>query len=253
MGILNITPDSFSDGGKFFSPEKAIEHAFEIQAQGADLLDIGAFSTRPGHTEISVEQEIERLMPVLEAIKGKLSIPVSIDTFNPETADAALNVYADIINDVSGNVAPEMAEVVKKHNAGWMIMHNGGAGGRDIIKEINDFFAYAVNKCDEYGIDREYISLDCGFGFGKVHDENLRILANFEKLNKHGCALTAALSRKRMLGEITGRDAPLRLEETLAADTAAILFGADIIRVHDVASGVYAARTADEIKKYREV
>lgn len=251
MGILNVTPDSFSDGGKYFSTEKAVERALEMQAQGADIIDIGAFSTRPGHTDITADTEQERLLPVLEALKGRLKVPVSVDTFIPETADAALTICADIINDVSGTVSPQMAQTVKKHGAGWIIMHNGG--GEDIITEVNAFFRDAANKCDSFGIDLKQISMDCGFGFGKGHGENLRLLANFDKLDGCGCAMTAALSKKRMLGEITGRDAADRTEETIAADTAAILYGADLIRVHDVAAGVFAARTADEIKKYREV
>ncbi|MCQ2462651.1 MAG: dihydropteroate synthase [Clostridia bacterium] len=252
MGILNITPDSFSDGGKYFTLKKAVERAFEIEAEGADIIDIGAFSTRPGHTEISVSEEEMRLLPLLEELNGRLEIPVSVDTFNIQTAQAALCAGADIINDVSGTVSPQMAEIVKKHGAGWIIMHNGGAK-TDIISDVNEFFRSAVKKCESLGIDREHISLDCGFGFGKKHDENYRLLANFDRLDRCGCTLTAALSRKRMLGEINRRSAPYRTEETITADTAAILFSANIIRVHDVCESVFSARTADEIKKYREV
>ena len=252
-GILNVTPDSFSDGGRYFGADEAVRRALEIEAEGADLLDIGAFSTRPGHEPISSEEEMRRLAPVLDGLQGRLRIAVSVDTFNVETAEFALSRSVQIINDVSGVFREDMARTVKKYGAGWILTHTGADEDEnaDVLDRVNAFFRRTSDECEAFGIKKESLCLDGGFGFGKSYEENMELLANFDRLETNGCALMAALSRKRMLGAITGRDAADRTEETLTADTAAIFYGADFIRVHDVRQSVLAARVADEIKKYR--
>lgn len=255
MGILNVTPDSFSDGGLFLEPEKAVERALEMQAQGADIIDIGAQSTRPGAAAVTPEEEIERLSPILKALKGKLTVPVSVDTFYPITAEFALKNQAVIINDVSGTVSPELAVLIKSHHAGWVIMHNGGGaqavnteynGG--VLKSISEFFENALEKAKNFGIDNEYICLDAGIGFGKSHEDNLLILRHMREIKPEGTALLTGASRKRVVGFATGEANPeMRAAGTIAAHTAAIAGGSDIIRVHDVAQAVQGAKMADAL------
>lgn len=247
MGILNVTPDSFSDGGQFFSVEKAVEHALTMREQGADIIDIGAQSTRPGYTRISPEQEIERLLPVLRALRGKLDIPVSVDTFFPQVAQAAVENGADIINDVSGFADEGMFELAAKSDCGCIIMHPCGAKG-DILAAINEFFASIYRTAQANGIAQNRICFDPGVGFGKEQEQNLQILANVDQIKFDGCALLMAASRKRVIGAPCGNP-PFeeRLAGTIAAHTLAMAGGADILRVHDVAQAVQAARVADAI------
>lgn len=257
MGILNITPDSFSDGGLYMDSDIAVLRALEIQHEGADILDIGAVSTRPGHTEVSVHDELERLAPVLHSLKGKLSIPISVDTFNPQTAAYALENGACMVNDVSGEINPDMAQVVLKSNAGWIITHTGGGSSDsfvhydDVLESVNLFFEHAAAECLSLGLKKQSLCFDVGFGFGKKHEDNLRLLAKLDRIQTNGVALMSALSRKRLIGEATGCDTGSRLAGTLAANTAAVCFGADIIRVHDVQDSVLAAKMTDAIRSFR--
>lgn len=254
MGILNYTPDSFSDGGNYFTPEKALERALEMQAQGADIIDIGANSTRPDAVILGAAEEKERLAPVLEAVCGNVKAAVSVDTFYPVCAEAALKAGADIINDVSGVFNPETAKLAAKYGAGYIVMHNpcGSAEACDypegVIAQLRKFFVDAIELAAKFGLPKEQLCLDPGFGFGKTYEDNLEILRNLQWLKFKGVALLAAGSRKRFIGTASGEENPaLRDPGTVAAHTAAIAGGADIIRVHDVFSGVQAARVADEI------
>lgn len=254
MGILNYTPDSFSDGGNYFTPEKALERALEMQDQGADIIDIGANSTRPDAVILGAAEEKERLAPVLEAVCGNVKAAVSVDTFYPVCAEAALKAGADIINDVSGVFNPETAKLAAKYGAGYIVMHNpcGSAEACDypegVIAQLRKFFVDAIELAAKFGLPKEQLCLDPGFGFGKTYEDNLEILRNLQWLKFNGVALLAAGSRKRFIGTASGEENPaLRDPGTVAAHTAAIAGGADIIRVHDVFSGVQAARVADEI------
>ncbi len=254
MGILNYTPDSFSDGGMYFTPEKALEHALEMQNQGADIIDIGANSTRPDAKILGAAQETERLIPALEAICPNVTAAVSVDTFYPACAEAALKAGADIINDVSGVFNPETAKLAAKYGAGYIVMHNpcGSASVSEypdgIVADLRKFFVDALELAAKFGLPKEQLCLDPGFGFGKSYEDNLEILRNLQWLKFKGVALLAAGSRKRFIGTASGEEnSALRDPGTVAAHTAAIAGGADIIRVHDVFSGVQGARVADEI------
>jgi len=233
MGILNVTPDSFSDGGKYFSPEAAIARALELERQGADILDIGAQSTRPGCEPVSPEEELRRLRPVLEGLRGRLSIPISVDTFYPQVAREALALGAGIINDVSGTVSEEMAAIVKSHDAYWVLMHNqNGADFEgqydDVVSEVHAALENMARQAMALGVPKERIWLDPGIGFGKSNEDNLRLLANLDRVRVEGFPLLAGVSRKRVTG---GTEAG-----TAAAQAIAQMAGIDILRTHDIAS-----------------
>ncbi len=254
MGILNYTPDSFSDGGLYFTPEKALARALEMQEQGADIIDIGANSTRPDAQILGAAEEKERIIPVLEAICGKVTAAVSVDTFYPVCAEAALKAGADIINDVSGVFNPETAKLAAEYGAGYIVMHNPCGSSEvseypdGVVADLRKFFVDALELAAKFGLPKEQLCLDPGFGFGKSYEDNLEIIRNLQWLKFKGVALLAACSRKRFIGKASGEENPaMRDSGTVAVHTAAIAGGADIIRVHDVFSGVQAARVADEI------
>ena len=245
MGIVNVTPDSFSDGGSYFNPSSAVEHAFLLEAQGADIIDFGAQSTRPGYAEISADEEWARLAPVLAEFRKKSQIPISIDTYFPEVAEKSLAAGADIINDVSGEVNPKMAKIVKNSRCGWILMHNG-AGDCD---EVAEFFSSAILEAEALGIGREQLCLDMGIGFGKTRAQDLSLIANIADYKPEGVPLLLGTSRKRVIGEFSRQpDAQKRIYGNIAADTAAILGGADIIRLHDVENERQGVLMADAIK-----
>lgn len=247
MGIVNITPDSFSDGGDNFSTENAVNTAIEMEKQGADILDFGAQSTRPGYTLISDKEEWKRLKPVLEAVHGRISIPVSVDTFYPFVAENALNSGADIINDVSGILSPEMAEIIQKHGAGWVIMHNGSGG----LAEVAEFFKKAIHELDSFGVNKNQICFDMGIGFGKTRAQDMELIANIEKYKPCGYPMLLGTSRKRVIKEGSGQELPKeRIYGNIAADTAAIFSGADIIRLHDVEHEKQGIYMADALKTF---
>ena len=241
MGIVNVTPDSFSDGGDNFSPEKAVETALLMEKQGADIIDFGAQSTRPGFSQISDTDEWARLKPVLTALGGKLSVPVSVDTFYPFVAENALNLGADIINDVSGVISPEMAQIVKKHGAGWVVMHNGDGG----CNEVSSFFNQCIDELDRLGVHKNQICFDMGIGFGKTRAQDMELIANVQKYKPSGYPILLGTSRKRVIKEGSGQECPKeRIYGNIAADTAAIFGGVNVIRLHDVEhekQGIYMA------------
>lgn len=242
MAILNITPDSFSDGGLYNDADIAVSRAIHIQRAGADIIDIGAQSTRPGYKRISQQEEWERLKPVLSRIREAVDIPISIDTFYPYVAQKALDLGADIINDVTGFKDEKMFDIASKSDCGCIIMHD--MPGID----IKTFFEERLKFAEKYGISKDRICFDPGVGFGKTYEENLYILKHVDKMKADGCAMLIGASRKRVIGKPCG-DPPFdkRMAGTLAAHTIAITGGADIIRVHDVEESIQAAKVADAI------
>ena len=256
MGILNVTPDSFFDGGQWNSPEKAVEHALKMQEDGADIIDIGAQSTRPGSTLLSEDEELEIIKKYIPAVTSAVNVPVSVDTFYPRVAEYCLENGAKIINDVSSKMDREMALVVKKYNAGWIVMHTGNASASQeadyskcggVVNDVLAFFDKAEKIAAEYSISRENICFDMGFGFGKSHFDNLELLRNIDKLKSPERALLTALSCKRLVKNETGADGYDRVFGTLAADTLAIAGGTDFIRVHHVKEACLAAKMTDAV------
>jgi dihydropteroate synthase len=259
MGVLNVTPDSFSDGGKFLHPEAAIEHAFAMEHAGADLLDIGGESTRPGAGETSVSQELDRILPVLEALRGGLKIPVSVDTRRAAVAELALRAGAQIINDVSGLKSdPQVAEVAARGRVPLILMHMRGEPrtmqnrpfARDVLKDVAKGLRESIARARKAGVAKSQIILDPGVGFGKSFAQNYELLHKLPQLAKLGYPLLVGPSRKGFLGATLARDGkPAPSEErvwgTAATVTASILNGAHIVRVHDVAEMVQVALVAD--------
>lgn len=245
MGIVNVTPDSFSDGGKYLDPQKATEKIFEMQKLGADIIDIGGQSTRPGFSKISDKEEWSRLYPVLKNIKNKIKIPISIDTFYPYVAKKALEFGADIINDVSGLENEEMINIVAKSNCGVIIMHNKGN------LNIKENFEFKLKKAKDYGISNERICLDPGIGFLETRNFDRFVINNLDSFKIKGIALLIGISRKRAISEFCGEnpDNTSKLFATIAANTIAIQKGANILRVHDVKENIIASKTADAILK----
>ena len=265
MGVLNVTPDSFSDGGKFFAEERAIEHALAMERAGADLLDIGAESTRPGSAGISAEEEWRRLLPVFGGLRRLLKIPISIDTQKAEIAEAALEAGAQIINDISGLKSdPRIAEVAARHRVPLILMHMRGTPrtmqegpfARDVIKQVTQGLRASIAKARKAGVARSQIILDPGIGFGKSFAQNYELLAKLPQLAKLGYPLLVGTSRKGFLGATLargGQPAPAeeRIWGTAATVTASILHGAHIVRVHDVAEMVQVGRVADCVLQER--
>ncbi|MBR3149196.1 MAG: dihydropteroate synthase [Eubacterium sp.] len=248
MGIVNVTPDSFSDGGKYFDTDSAVRHALMLIDDGADIIDIGAQSTRPGYSEVSPDEEKTRLSGVIKALRAKTDITISVDTYFPEVAEFALKCGADIINDVSGSWNTDMAEIVRNGGAGWIIMHNGAGS----VDEVKAFFEDMAQKCDEFGIKKEQLCFDMGIGFGKSYEENLELIANIDLYKKADYPLLLGVSRKRVIGKGSGQEKPdERVYGNIAADTAAIFGGADIIRLHDVKNEKQGILMASELKSKR--
>ena len=246
MAIINVTPDSVSDGGDSFSPEKAAENAIKAQENGADIIDLGAQSTRPGYTEISAREEWSRLAPVFERIKGKIKIPISVDTYFPYVAERAADNGADIINDVSGIINPEMADVIKKTGCGWVIMHNGAGN----ITDVKAFFERSVKEASLLGVKKESLCLDMGIGFGKNRRQDQELIANVRKYRPAEYPLLLGTSRKRVIAQISGQPEPKnRVYGNIAADTVAILGGVNIIRLHDVENEKQGIKAADALKR----
>jgi len=259
MGVLNVTPDSFSDGGKFLEPELAVEQAFAIEKAGADLLDVGGESTRPGSQETSPAQELDRILPVLEALRGRLKIPISVDTRRAAVAELALRAGAEIINDISGlKHDPKIAEVAARHGVPLVLMHirgeprtmQAGPFARDVMKDVLQGLRRSIAVARKAGVAQSQIILDPGIGFGKSFAQNYELLQKLPQLAKLGYPLMVGTSRKGFLGATLARDGkPAPPEEriwgTAATVTASILHGAHIVRVHDVAEMVQVARVAD--------
>lgn len=257
MGVLNITPDSFSDGGKFLDTEKAVSRALEIESEGADILDIGGESTRPGSEPASVDEQLARVLPVLRKLQGKLKIPISIDTQSAAVARAAIEAGAEIINDISAlHRDAQMAAVAKSSRVPIILMHmrgeprtmQHGPFARDAMKDIANGFREALRRARIAGINRSQILLDPGIGFGKNYKQNFEILARLPELSKFGAPIVIGTSRKAFIGAALGNlPSDQRIWGTAATVAASILGGAHIVRVHDVREMAQVAKISDRI------
>jgi dihydropteroate synthase len=259
MGVLNVTPDSFSDGGSFLDPQRAIEHALEMERAGADLIDIGGESTRPGSTGTPIDTELARLLPVLEGLRDVLKIPISVDTRKSQVAEAVISAGAQVINDVSGlRSDPRIAEVAARRGVPLILMHMRGEPrtmqkkpfARDVMKDVTQGLRASIRKARGAGVRKSQMVIDPGIGFGKSFEQNYELLRKLSELAKLGYPLLVGTSRKGFLGATLARDgksaAPEeRLWATAATVTASILGRAHIVRVHDVAEMVQVARVAD--------
>lgn len=247
MGIVNVTPDSFSDGGEHFKAQDAVNCAVSLEQEGADIIDIGAQSTRPGHIPVSEDEEWSRLEPVLTALRGKIGVPISVDTYFPSVAEKSLKMGADIINDVSGVISHDMAKIVKNTRCGWILMHNGAGSPID----VRDFFEKAVDECKRLGIDESQLCLDMGIGFGKDYDENMTLLTHVSDYKIDGYPLLLGTSRKRVIGQGSEQENPAeRVYGNISADTVAILGDCDIVRIHDVKNEKQGILMAENLRKY---
>lgn len=259
MGILNVTPDSFSDGGLHFAKSAAVDRAMMMADEGADMIDIGGESTRPGSEPVPLEEELRRTIPVIEALAGRVKIPLSIDTYKAEVARKALNAGASIVNDISGlRFDPAMVEVASGHRVPVIIMHMRGNPKNmqanpvyeALIPEIMDYFRISVRSAIKLGIAEDMIIVDPGIGFGKTFEHNLEILNNLQEFTLFRIPLMVGPSRKAFIGKILGgAPAADRVDGTAAAVAISIIKGANIVRVHDVKEMAKVAKVADAIKR----
>lgn len=256
MGIVNVTPDSFSDGGRYDRRELAVAHGQRLVGQGADILDIGGESTRPGAGAVSAEEELERVIPVIEALSTQVDAPISIDTSKPQVMKAAVAAGAIMINDVNALRADGALETAAGLGVMVCLMHMQGEPRTmqdnprysDVVADVRQFLADRLDACRSVGIDDPLLSVDPGFGFGKTLAHNLTLLRELERFRELGVPVLAGISRKSMIGAITGRDDPdQRLAGSLAAAVIAALNGAAIIRVHDVAATVDAVKVVHAV------
>jgi len=255
MGIINITPDSFSDGGKFSTVELAVQHGLQLIAEGADILDIGGESTRPGATPVGLDEELSRVIPVITALSKVSTVPLSIDTYKPAVMQAAITAGADIVNDVRALQEPGALQVVANSKVGVCLMHMQGTPQtmqldpvyRDVVAEVRQFLLDRQNIVMAHGIDKQRLLLDPGFGFGKRTVHNITLLQNLASLMDIGTPLLVGLSRKAVLGAITGGDEHQRLYAGLATAVICAMQGAHIIRVHDVKASVDALKVVTAI------
>ena len=263
MAILNVTPDSFSDGGKFAHLDAAISQAEKIAAEGADIIDIGGESTRPGSKPVAADEEIARVAPVIEAISGRIDIPISIDTTKSAVARSAVNAGAEIINDISGlRFDPDIANVGAETGAGLVLMHSRGTfetmhsqpPAENAIKDVTDQLATSIRLAIDASVSETQIAVDIGIGFGKTPDQNLELLANLDKIRDifPQFPIVVGASRKSFLGKILGGAEPIdRLSGSVATAVIAAANGANIVRVHDVKETVAALKTADAVNRKR--
>lgn len=258
MGVLNVTPDSFSDGGQYMDPDKAEERALRMEVEGAHLLDIGGESSRPGSKPVSWKEELRRVLPVLQRLKHRIKIPISLDTYKVEVAQAALDNGADIINDIYGlRSNKKLAKCVAKSGGGVILMHMQGdpmtmqkrPTYKDLVKEIKRSLKGSIQLALEAGVERSHIAIDPGFGFGKTEDQNFELLSRLDECVAMGYPLVVGLSRKSFLGNHLGVPATERLSASLAAAAVALQKGACVLRVHDVLPHRQLALIMDRIAK----
>lgn len=256
MGIVNVTPDSFSDGGRYLEPAAAVAHGLELVAQGAEIIDVGGESTRPGAAPVSEAEELRRVLPVVEALAARAGVPVSIDTKKPAVARAALAAGASLVNDVAaGNAGAEMWEAVAAAGAGYVVMHMQGTPRTmqaaptyaDVVGEVGGFFAARLERLRAAGVPFECVALDPGLGFGKTARHNLQLLAGLEAFKKHQRPVLVGASRKSFIGATVGAALAERLPGSLACAVWAVARGAQLLRVHDVAETVGAVRMAEAL------
>ncbi len=250
MGIVNVTPDSFSDGGEHFDTDAAIAHGLRLVEEGADVLDVGGESTRPGAGEVPVDEELRRVVPVIEALAARTQVPVSVDTSKPEVMRAAVAAGAGMINDVYALRREGALDAAAALGVPVVLMHMLGEPRSmqdeprydEVVDEVHRFLAERIFAAQMAGIDKKHIVVDPGFGFGKTREDNLQLLARLERFTDLGVPVLAGLSRKRTIGELTGRDAAERVHGSVAAHLIAVQRGARIVRVHDVAATVDALK-----------
>lgn len=260
MGVLNVTPDSFSDGGRYLATDPAVDRALQLTEQGADIIDVGGESTRPGAQPVPVDEEMERVLPVIERLRSATSVPISIDTYKAEVATAALDAGADIVNDISAfRLDPAMSEVVYRYSAGVVLMQMRGvprnmqeiAPSPDILAEVAEDLKAASEKALQQGMEPSQVVLDPGIGFGKTVEDNLLLLNRLEKLADLGFPILVGTSRKAFIGKVLDRQVDRRVIGTVATSVIAIMKGAHILRVHDVDECRQAAEMADAVLNTR--
>jgi dihydropteroate synthase len=252
MGILNVTPDSFSDGGRHAGVDDAVSHARDMVGEGADIIDVGGESTRPGAVEVGAEEELARISPVLPALAAAVSVPISIDTYKAAVAERALTLGASVVNDVWGlQREPEIARVASAHGAGVVIMHNRREvdGSLDIVDEVRRFFLRSLVIAEKAGIPDDRIVLDPGIGFGKTLEQNVELIARLPAIRALGLPVLVGASRKSLIGRLLDQPIADRLFGTLATHVLSVAGGADIVRVHDVRAHFEACRIADVITR----
>lgn len=256
MGIVNVTPDSFADGGRYATPEKAIAHGEALVRQGADILDIGGESTRPGATPVSESEELRRVLPVIETLAARVAVPLSIDTMKPAVARAALQAGASIVNDVAANRADNpLWRLVAEAQAGYICMHMQGTPQTmqlnpvytDVVREVEAFFMDRLRQLRACGVAAEQVVLDIGIGFGKTVEHNLQLLRGLTSFRKQGRPLLLGVSRKSFIGRLTGADVEARLPGSLAGACWAVAQGVQLLRTHDVAATAQAVRLTEAL------
>ena len=254
MGVVNVTPDSFSDGGRFLKPEAAVAHALELVGRGADILDIGGESTRPGAEPVGEAEELRRVLPVIEQLAGRVQVPISIDTIKPAVARAALAAGACIVNDVAASREDDtMWRGVAEFKAGYVCMHARGTPQTmqenpvyaDVVREVGEFFQERLGRLGAAGVAADQVVLDVGIGFGKTVEHNLQLLANLRSFTTMARPLLIGVSRKSFIGQLLGAGVQERLPASLACACLAIASGVQIIRAHDVAETVQAVRMTE--------
>ncbi|PCI61793.1 MAG: dihydropteroate synthase [Methylophilaceae bacterium] len=255
MGILNVTPDSFSDGGNFSKTDQAITQALKLIGEGADILDVGGESTRPNATPVSLQQELDRVIPVIESLSAEINIPISIDTYKPAVMRAAIAAGASIVNDVKALQEDGALEVVATSEVAVCLMHMQGTPQTmqedphydDVISEVSDFLLARANACKKAGINKNRLLIDPGFGFGKTRQHNITLIQKLDAFSQLGLPMLVGLSRKSVLGQMTGNNVDARLYASVAAAVVSAMKGANILRVHDVRATVEALKVASVV------
>ncbi len=256
MGVLNVTPDSFSDGGQFFDTNKAVEHGLKMAAEGAAIIDVGGESTRPGSASVSTEEQIKRVIPVIEALANKIDVPISIDTYNFEVAEAALNAGAAMLNDITALSDQRLGKLAAEQQVPVVLMHIQGTPAtmqaepkyKDVVGEVHQFLLKRAKKAEKLGILKNMIFIDPGIGFGKTLEHNLQILRNIDKFVASGYRVLAGTSRKSFIGKLTDKENPAgRIFGTAATVTLCVAAGVSIVRVHDVAEMVNVVKVSRAI------
>jgi len=256
MGIVNVTPDSFSDGGRFLAPESAIEHGMELVRQGADILDIGGESSRPGAESVTESEELRRVIPVIEALASRVSVPLSVDTVKPGVAEAAFRAGASIVNDIAANRGDlEIWRIAARFQAGYVAMHMQGTPRtmqvapryNDVAGEVFSFFRETLSRMGQAGLGADHVALDVGIGFGKSPDHNLELLGRMALFTQIPRPRVLGVSRKSFLGHLAGASVDHRLPGALAVSCLARQEGVEVYRTHDVAETVQALRVADAV------
>ncbi len=257
MGVLNVTPDSFSDGGQFLDTDKAIEKGEQMAGEGAAIIDVGGESTRPGSASVSAEEQIRRVVPVIKALSKKVNVPISIDTYNFEVAEAALEAGAAMINDITALSEEQISELVAEQGVPVVLMHMQGTPQtmqtepkyKDVVGEVLEFLVERAKRAEQFGIAKDKIFIDPGIGFGKTTEHNLLILRGIQKFVEAGYRVCIGTSRKSFLGKITGKENPAdRIFGTAATVALCAAAGVSIVRVHDVAEMVEVIKVANELK-----